>query len=235
MHHWTTHSGYKIIRVLSFRCNAFLISNGVNNILVDCGSKRYRKQLVWSLAKLGIGHINALILTHSHFDHAGNSHYIQNRFGTSVFIHRNEADRLKWGITPIPGGTTILTRFLVRYFGKFAAPMMAYQPCQANLTISDKYRLESFGFNGYILHTPGHSIGSVSIIIDDEIVLAGDAIFGIKPDSVFPPYAEDVTLLIKSWKILIDTGAILFMPSHGRPRTLEVLKKCYLERTTDNK
>ena len=226
MHHWTTHSGYTIYRVLSFRCNVFLITNGTKHLLIDCGSKRYRRQLVWSLAKLGIIHIDALILTHAHFDHAGNSHYIQNRFGASVIVHQDEASFLCNGNSPLPKGTNWLTRFLIDHFGGLTASLVRYQTCMADLIVDETFSLDIYGFKGYIIHTPGHSCGSISIIVDDEIVFAGDALFGVFPGSVFPPYADDEAQLINSWHLLLNTGASLIMPSHGRPRSRKLLQKC---------
>ena len=50
------------------------------------------------------------------------------------------------------------------------------------ISLVDQYfDMKALGFNGYILHTPGHSPGSQSIIIDNEIALAGDSMFGIFP------------------------------------------------------
>lgn len=227
MKHWTTSSGYTIFRVLRFRSNAFLVTNGRNNLLVDSGTKRYRRQLLWSLAKLGVSHLDALILTHSHFDHAGNAHYIQNRFHTPVLIHSDEAGYLQNGQTPVPGGTMLLTRFLIRNFGNKVGSLMKFEPCEANQTFKTRLDLSKFGFKGYILPTPGHSQGSVSIVIDDDIVLAGDALFGVFPASVMPPYAQDKGLMIQSWKILLDTGAGSFFTAHGKPLTIKAIESCY--------
>ncbi|MGE5424588.1 MAG: hypothetical protein ACM3N9_04445 [Syntrophothermus sp.] len=84
--------------------------------------------------------------------------------------------------------------------------------------------------NLYLLHTPGHTAGSMSMIIDDEIALAGDTLFGVFKGSVFPPYAEDEELMIKSWKILLSTNCKLFMPSHGTSITRSLLEKSFKRR-----
>jgi hydroxyacylglutathione hydrolase len=225
MHHWITKSGYSIYRVLSFRCNAFILTNKSNNILIDCGSKRYRRQLIWSLAKLGINHIDVLVLTHSHFDHAGNAKYIQTRFGAVVIIHKEEASCLMSGNSPLPKGTTMLTQKLIERFRSKIMALVKYDSCKADLTINDKFELENYGFTAYIFPSPGHSSGSVSIAIDDEIVLAGDSLFGMIPGRIKPPFADDADLMNRSWKTIFDTGARLFIPSHGKPISRELLRK----------
>ena len=96
----------------------------------------------------------------------------------------------------------------------------------------DQYlNLQDFGFNGYILHTPGHSPGSQSIIVDNEIALVGDAMFGVFPGSIFPPFADNEEELITSWGKLIQTGCRLFLPSHGTADKSDLLKIEYQKRT----
>jgi len=197
------------------------------HLLIDCSSKRYRRQLVWSLAKLGISHIDALILTHAHFDHAGNSHYIQNRFGATVIIHQDEMTFLQNGYAPFPKGTNWLTQFIINHFGNLAASFGTYPACQADQSVDKTFSLDIYGFKGFIIHTPGHSRGSISIIVDDEIALVGDALFGVFPGSVFPPFADNESQLIHSWQLLLNTKARQFMPSHGRPRSRELFQKCF--------
>ncbi|MBN2339447.1 MAG: Zn-dependent hydrolase, partial [Acidobacteria bacterium] len=90
--------------------------------------------------------------------------------------------------------------------------------------------LKDFGLNAYILHTPGHTSGSVSIIVEGEIALVGDAMFGILPGSVFPPFADDPGQLMASWGKLLDTGCSLFLPAHGSAIGRSLLQKEYHRR-----
>jgi len=55
----------------------------------------------------------------------------------------------------------------------------------------------------------------MSLIVDDEIAIVGDAMFGIFPNSIFPPFADNVPVMIKSWRKLLDTKCMLFLPAHG--------------------
>jgi hydroxyacylglutathione hydrolase len=222
--HWKTHSGYLIYQVLGIRCNAYLLTNGVNQLLIDCGGKRYKKQLTRNLSKLGITKLDALILTHSHFDHAGNANFIQERFGCAVIIHEEEAQYLLEGDSPLPAGTNWITKLLVNFAGKRVSPFLKFESCRADLLIGARLSLENFGFKGYVLHTPGHSRGSVSIVVDEEIVLAGDTLFGIFPGSIFPPFADYPQQLPDSWKLLLETNSKEFFPSHGSPRSRKLIQ-----------
>ena len=96
---------------------------------------------------------------------------------------------------------------------------LGYEPTDFDVSVDGEFRLEPFGFPGYVLPTPGHSPGSISAIIDDEIAIVGDAMFGVFAGSVFPPFADDVRLMVESWKKLLDTGCGTYLPGHGSERS----------------
>jgi len=83
------------------------------------------------------------------------------------------------------------------------------------------------GFNAYLTHTPGHTIGSMSLIVDNEIAIVGDTMFGVFNWSAFPPYAQDADLMLKSWKKLLETNCNEFLPSHGTANSRDLVQKCY--------
>jgi hydroxyacylglutathione hydrolase len=70
---WKTKNGSNIFRILSGRSNAFLISSNNLNVLVDTGHDRLWQKLKKNLDNHNIKIIDYLILTHTHFDHAGNA------------------------------------------------------------------------------------------------------------------------------------------------------------------
>jgi glyoxylase-like metal-dependent hydrolase (beta-lactamase superfamily II) len=69
--------------------------------------------------------------------------------------------------------------------------------------------LERIGIPGEILHTPGHSDDSISLLLDDGSVFTGDltrpAFIGV----------EDPAVVLASWQLLRERGAIRVYPGHG--------------------
>ena len=194
-----TKSGYKVIRLLSGRSNAFLLTNGDKNLLIDTSVSRLWEKLLKQLENLNIKHIDYLILTHAHFDHAGNANKINEKFKSTVLIHKEEAGYLQNGDNILPDGTTFVTRAIVAVLGARFFHKFRYEPCTPDIIVDDAYNLNELGFNAFLLATPGHTCGSMSLIIDNELALVGDAMFGVFSGSVFPPYAQDIDLMIKSW------------------------------------
>lgn len=224
---WGTSDGATITQVLSARSNVFLISYNQKNILVDTGPRFMRRWLDKRLTALDVHTIHYLILTHSHFDHAANAKYIREKYGTKVLIHKSEVPFLTSGDNEIPQGTNFFTHALTRSMGKFVARWVKYDPCPADIVVEERFDMLPLGLNGYIIPTPGHSTGSMSVVVDNEIALVGDAMFGVFNGSVFPPFAEDVNRMLASWKLLLDTKCHTFLPSHGSARSRDLLQKCY--------
>jgi glyoxylase-like metal-dependent hydrolase (beta-lactamase superfamily II) len=224
---WKTKSGYRISRVLSGRSNVYLLTNGEKNILIDTSPKYMWNLLVYRLKKLNIKHIDALILTHTHKDHAENSHRIKERYSSKVIVHRYEAGYLISGDNIIPRGTNLVTKSFVILMAKYLVPRLRYKPCQYDILTDKNMDLGSYGFNAYIMHTPGHTSGSVSVIVDDEIALVGDTMFGVFKDSVFPPFADDIKQMIISWGKLLETNCSLFIPGHGSANSRKLVQKDY--------
>lgn len=225
MRTWSTSDGNKIIRILSGRSNVFLLTNGHSNILIDTSAGFMWKTLEKRLDILGIEQISLLILTHSHFDHAANAAKIKEKYKAQVIIHESEAKYLTTGDNILPTGTNPVTKFLVSTFAKKFRSVVLYQACDFDFLVDDVFDLSNFGFTAYLLHTPGHTQGSVSLIIDDEIALVGDTMFGIFRWTVFPPFASDQDQLLNSWDRLLKTKIRIFIPSHGSANSRALVER----------
>lgn len=210
------------------RSNVYLLTNSVTNILIDTSVSKSWNRLLKQLYKLNILHVEYLILTHTHFDHAANANRIKEKFKCSVIVHKDVAKYLKKGESNIPGGTNFFTGFLVNILSKFVSTsILKYEPCDPDIIVDFDYDLKELGFKAFLKHTPGHTIGSMSLIIDDEIAIVGDTMFGIFINSIFPPYADDIDLMIRSWGNLLDTKCIRFLPSHGTANDRSLVQKDY--------
>ena len=227
---WKTKSGYKVIRLLSGRSNVFLLTDGKRNLLIDTSVARSWHKLKYRIERTTSGKINYLILTHAHFDHAANAKRLQEECNPIVIIQTSEAAYLSGGDNILPGGTNFITRLIVNLIGKRIFNRFRYAPCTPDILVDDKYDLNYMGFRAYLLHTPGHTSGSMSLIIDNEIAIVGDTMFGVFKWSVFPPYAEDQEMMLESWGKLLETGCSLFFPSHGTANSRALLLKDYNKR-----
>ena len=230
MKQWITKGGVQIFRVVQGRCNCYLVSKEQRFLLVDTGGRGGWRKLALGLDRLGAGadSVISLALTHCHFDHTGNAARFKRTYQAPILVQRSEEDLLRSGDNPVIKGTMLYTKILCRLLSReMIASRMKYEPVVPDVLVDDALRLEPYGISGFLLHTPGHTPGSISAVIDDEIAIVGDAMFGIFPGSVFPPFAVDVSLMVKSWKKLLDTGCKTFLPAHGSERSADLLERNY--------
>jgi len=228
MYHMITQQGTEISRLTPARCNIYLICRSGKSIIIDSGIQSDRARLKNALERKNLKP-EALILTHSHFDHAGNAAWLRKESSAKIIVHAAEQEALATGDMPIPEGTYSFTKGLSTV-GRKITSIFRYESCSPDIVVDTFLDLSELGFNGYIMHTPGHSPGEIAVVIDDEAAFTGDSIIGIIPGSPFPPFADDVEELLRSWKKLLDTGCHTFLPGHGRPVTREELAADYWKR-----
>ena len=208
--------GTKIHIILAGMTNCYLIQKDHLNILVDSGVAKSYQKLKRQL-KLILGDhpfIDYHFLTHTHYDHAGNSNNIKNDFNAKIIVHEHEKEWIKNGFTKLPKGTSWLFKLITNSGNKYASFIGKYEPATPDIIVNDHLSLSD---DLKIIHTPGHTIGSESLLVDDEIALVGDTLFGIFKHKIFPPFADDVKNLYKSWELLLSTKCNLFLPGHGKP------------------
>ena len=224
---WNT-KNCKIYQLLEGRSNSFLINSQNNYILIDTGRANSWKKLSSQLDEiLGKNKLCCLILTHTHFDHVENATKIKEKYRSKIIVHQSESEYIKQGNSPLPKGSNLTTGFMVNVIGKKLESRYQYEKVDPDVLVDEKYDLIDFGFNAYIIHTPGHSKGSMSIIIDEEVAVVGDAMFGVFGNSIYPPFADDPETMVKSWNNLINTNCDLFLPGHGKEIRRKLLESQY--------
>ena len=127
-------------------------------IIVDPGEEADR--LLNVVERLGV-RLDAILLTHTHFDHVGAVAPVARETGAEVWVPEIERGVLADinSYVPFPG------------FGPF-------ESYEAEHTLRGGERLELAGFEIDVLFTPGHSPGHVTFSIPDEAaVFSGDVLF----------------------------------------------------------
>lgn len=236
MYKWWATSNCLIYQILKGSSNVFLVWDKNKYILIDTGRKTSWQKLSRNINKIvSKNSLSHIILTHTHFDHAENATHIKKKYKTKIVTHKSEAEYLKQGDSPLPKGTNVITGFLVDMLGIRLQSRFKYESAEPDIMVDDKHDLNLLGSNGYIIHTPGHTKGSISVIIDNEVALVGDAMFGVFKGSVFPPFADDQGILVESWGKLLQTGCSIFLPGHGSEISRNLLQKQYDKHKMDLK
>ncbi|WP_274650803.1 MBL fold metallo-hydrolase [Paenibacillus humicola] len=147
--------------------SAYLFTGG-EPALVDCGSSEGYPTLRENLASLGVkpGDIRAVYATHGHWDHLSGFAALREESGAKLFIHAN--DRLQTE----NGDPERTAAFL---YG------MPFPPAKADGTLEEGDSVRAGCYELEVIHTPGHTPGSVSFRFRSPvgtILIAGDTMWG---------------------------------------------------------
>lgn len=140
--------------------NAYLIyelEKG-KGIVVDPGMEPER--LISRIQELDL-QIEAILLTHAHFDHIGGLEEVRQLHQAPVYIHEAETD---WLTVPDKNGSGLWPGF----------PRISCQPAEQVLKGGET--LTMLGQTVHVFHTPGHSPGSVTYVWGD-VIFSGDVLF----------------------------------------------------------
>lgn len=196
--------------------NTYLIKSQIEDtyIMIDAGSLYKEKSFLRKISKLGIkpSQIKLIIITHAHFDHIGSLAEIKKHCACPVIMHAYEADIIKRGEVVIPPGTNMLGN-IISHIGTSISPIFKFTPMDAEIKIEEDYALNAYGINGRIILTPGHTLGSLSVLLDDGSAFVGD--LAVNFFYTYPPFAVEQEEIYLSWKKIIEQGAKVIYPAHG--------------------
>jgi glyoxylase-like metal-dependent hydrolase (beta-lactamase superfamily II) len=193
--------GPTIVNVGYRSTNYWVVSNGTSRLLVDLGWPGTMGTLRANLDRMGVplGEVRYGLATHFHPDHAGLAQELKQA-GVPLLV-------IDVQVPAIPRLSA-----LVKPRDRFV-PITTHD----NVTIpatESRALLARIGIAGEVLHTPGHSDDSVSLLLDDGAVFTGDL-----PLPAFATGA-DVPVVRASWALLRERGATRVYPGHAGVRDL---------------
>ncbi|MFZ5830958.1 MAG: MBL fold metallo-hydrolase [Planctomycetota bacterium] len=206
------------------------VVRGEGAIVIDAGGPgqavRFRKAL--GRPSIDPRSVRLMVMTHGHLDHVGSAKGIQELTGAQIAIHEREAPWLERAVVVLPPAACALGR-IIEPFMKLFAPLVRFPPAKVDLLLTDEgMSLAEFGIPGRIVHTPGHSAGSVSVLLENGDAFVGDLAANEIPlhfSPGFPIFADDLGRLRESWRLLLSAGAKTIYPGHGAPFSADVMRR----------
>jgi len=183
-------------------CYLFRRDGSDRALLVDPGEEAPR--LLAAIDELGV-QLDAILLTHTHFDHVGAVAPVAKATGAEVWVPELEKPVLADinAYVPWPG------------FGPF-------ESWDAEHTVTGGERLSLAGFDIDVVFTPGHSPGHVTYSIAGEsAIFSGDVLFQVSVGRVDLP-GDDWPTLLGSIRTLLATltPETIVYPGHMGVTTL---------------
>lgn len=181
--------------------NFWVVSAGTSRLLVDLGWPGMFGALAANLKRMGIpiNEVRYGLATHYHIDHAGAAQDLKNE-GMRLLVTEEQVSaipKMKQWTKPRDNYTDIVTSDNV-----------------VIKTSESRTLLAKLGITGEIVHTPGHSDDSVTLVLDNGMAFTGDL---TSPTVVAD---EDPGVVASSWQKLRDLGVTTIYGGHGPVRSI---------------
>ncbi|MCK5141167.1 MAG: MBL fold metallo-hydrolase [Candidatus Heimdallarchaeota archaeon] len=218
--------------ILNLGFNKIQLLKGKNGyIQMDAGYKWNIKKYLKLLKKNNIkpDEIKLIIVNHVHADHTGGLKKMKEITKAKILVHEEDADYLRKGVSAkiVP-----ISLFAKLAFMSMPESFKIYDPIEPDIVIQDEYSLEDFGVKAKVIHTPGHTAGTISLITESGIAFMGCCAQGL-PFKLFPgppALAQDINLVYSSWQRIIDEGVTETFISHGKKMNVLKMKKILKKR-----
>lgn len=199
-------SNIKIGRMVvgAVQTNCYFLQNADTNevVVVDPGDKG--KKIYEEMNGRGFK-IQAVLLTHGHFDHVMGVDEIRNLAGVSVYLGEHEEK--------------LISNADLNVSAMFGTPYTT----KADILVKDGEVLELAGMKIKVIHTPGHTCGGVCYYLEEEgILICGDTLF---LESVgrtdFPTSSSRELTEAVHEKLFTLPDDVYVYPGHGPTTTIE--------------
>lgn len=191
--------------------NCYLISGEEQSVLVDTMTRKQAEKIYKQIENQNV---SLIILTHGHMDHISGAAYLSEKLGVPIAMHKDDAVLIKdSGARPMHANS--FSGRMICFLSKFMKnkPEDWFEP---NLFLEDGQSLSEYGVDAAIYSLPGHTKGSLGILVEGKDFIAGDAMMNMMGNIGCRLY-EDKESMTKSLELIRGLKARTIYPGHGDP------------------
>lgn len=204
-----------VVGVLQTNC--WVVTAGGEALVVDPGDQPER--ILTATADL---HVSAILLTHAHFDHVLAVPELVDAWAVPVLAHPAESPVWPHELATVRrdghwDAGTATGRLLADDPSRLTPPDRLWDGAFA--PVEDLHEIHIGPLTARVLHTPGHTPGGISLLVDGHL-LSGDTLFPGGPGLTGPPLSDFPTIIGSVRRLLALPDGTRIHPGHGPGTTV---------------
>lgn len=205
----------EIIRIKCGMVNAWLLKGENGAVLIDTALPKFKDKILNAVKDVDL---KLILLTHGHADHIGGAKILSDIFKIPVAINEMDVELIENQHCRETYADTLLGGFL-----KSGMDQSRYQPRKftPDIGIKGGEKLDKFGVDAQCAALPGHTAGSIGVLVNKTDFIVGDTFFNIfKPKKAL--IYENTDELDKSVELIRLSRCARIYPGHGNPFASEL-------------
>jgi hydroxyacylglutathione hydrolase len=194
--------------------NSYLFIGKEEAAVVDTGMPGNAPKILEFMRGLGKepSWLSYILVTHSDIDHSGSVAELRKLTNARVAIHRADAPRLsgEMKLKEVKGAMGVLFSVM--------SPFIRFTPVRPDILLEDLSTIAGLT----VIHTPGHTDGSISLYFPNEALFVGDALRTNEEGLLELPSASMTANMDQAKDSVKKVSELQFsclLPGHGQPIT----------------
>ncbi len=188
-------------------------------LLIDTGNPGDETTILAAMRKAGIrpDEISLILVTHGHPGNYGSADALRELTGAPVAVHEADAGAMRLGFDRLRFPAGIIPRLMGFAGGGKTAP--GSSGVEPDIVVRGIADLAAFGVRGRIVPTPGHTSGSISVLVAGGTAIVGDLLSALFPGGRprLPFRMDDPAAARRSLRTLLAFGPERVYGAHGGP------------------
>lgn len=202
----------EIHRIAGGNVNCYIVAHKDKAILIDTGRKKLREKVLKKCKDL---HVNLIVLTHGHMDHCQNAAYLARTLNIPIAMSKKDRNLIPDNRKQSLSAKTFLGKIVLSVsLSSFEKDTL--ETFEPEIYLENGDDLSKYGIDAKVVELPGHTKGSIGLMVENDKLFVGDALMNMVYPSVSLLYTDEQEMRSTA-NAIGESGEKTIYFGHGKP------------------